>query len=270
MVYSQELSTLMSDVLTVTRVMSRNPQMVKRTGIFTRWWLWALLLLLLLFFSYRYLTKPIPPPPDIVLSFHPEKQVFQVDENADEELIALTNNLNSLLQKKSGLKEILGKEQQDVHMVRFEENKSAIGHSLHLWKNLYQEQIDLLENEAVKNFGDFTIYYGSKVYTIPEIDIPTLQKIAQFLHHTRNFNLKIIGYADGVGSYSDNEKLACDRANAIKNYLLGLNLSGLDKNTFIIECNVNEIRKYDVPSKSGSKRRVEFEFVQNTDHNPGA
>ncbi len=270
MIYSQELSELMGGVLAITRVMRKDPKMMKQTGIFTKWW-FRLSLLLLLFFAYKYFTKPVPPPPDIVLSFHPEKQIFQVDENADEELIDLTNSLNGLLQKKSGLRKVLeGEQQYDVPMVRFEENKSAIMHTLYVWKNVYQKEIDLLEQEALQNFSEFAVYYDSKVYDIPEIDIPTLQKIAQFLHHAPNLNLKIIGYADGVGTYSDNETLACDRANTVKDYLLGLNLSGLNKNTFIIECKVNEIRKYDVPSKSGSKRRVEFEFVQNTDYNPGA
>jgi len=155
-------------------------------------------------------------------------------------------------------------------VVRFEENKSAIEHTLHTWEKLYQKEVDLLESEAVKLFTDFTIYYDSKVSTVPETDKPTLQKMAEFLHHAPKLNLKITGYADGVGSYDDNEQLACGRADTVKHYMLNLEPLGLDESTFKIECNVNKIRKYDVPSKSGSKRRVEFEFIKNTDYNPGA
>jgi OOP family OmpA-OmpF porin len=77
------------------------------------------------------------------------------------------------------------------------------------------EQDRKIVNAAVKNL-DF--YFGTA--TIREYSFPSMNKVAQLLIN-KNLNLKIEAYADNKGNADDNLRLSKERAEAVKNYLVG-------------------------------------------------
>jgi len=81
------------------------------------------------------------------------------------------------------------------------------------------EQDKKVVSEAVKNldfeFNKATIKPGS---------FPTLDRLADLLN-TKHFNLKLAGYTDNVGGAAYNLRLSKDRAQAVKDYLVGKGVS---------------------------------------------
>lgn len=88
-----------------------------------------------------------------------------------------------------------------------------------------------------------------------------LDELADVLKKT-NWNLKLSGYTDNVGSESSNLKLSQNRANSVKNYLVN---KGIDPNK--IEAvgygEINPIAPNDTPENRAKNRRVEFLIIKN-------
>lgn len=88
-----------------------------------------------------------------------------------------------------------------------------------------------------------------------------LDELADVLKKT-NWNLKLSGYTDNVGSESSNLKLSQNRANSVKNYLVN---KGIDPNK--IEAvgygENNPIAPNDTAENRAKNRRVEFLIIKN-------
>jgi OOP family OmpA-OmpF porin len=81
------------------------------------------------------------------------------------------------------------------------------------------EQDKQVVKEAVKN-----LEFDFAKATIRDHSYASLDRLAQLLQE-KNFNLKLAGYTDNVGSVAANLKLSSARANAVKTYLIGKGVS---------------------------------------------
>lgn len=87
-----------------------------------------------------------------------------------------------------------------------------------------------------------------------------LDELADVLLKT-NWNLKLNGYTDNVGSESYNLKLSQNRANSVKNYLIN---KGIDPNKIQATGygENNPIAPNDTPENKAKNRRVEFIIIK--------
>jgi OOP family OmpA-OmpF porin len=79
------------------------------------------------------------------------------------------------------------------------------------------EQDRAIVKEAIRN-----LEFDFNKATIREHSFPSLDRVAQLLID-KGFHLKLAGYTDNVGSQTFNLKLSTDRAESVKNYLVGKN-----------------------------------------------
>jgi outer membrane protein OmpA-like peptidoglycan-associated protein len=88
-----------------------------------------------------------------------------------------------------------------------------------------------------------------------------LDDVAKLLRSVPNMSLNIKGHADNTGSNAVNEKLSADRANAVRNYLLGLNIvaSRLSAQGYGSSQPVSENTNAEGRAKN---RRVEMEILK--------
>ncbi|HEY2583470.1 MAG TPA: DUF6089 family protein [Mucilaginibacter sp.] len=120
--------------------------------------------------------------------------------------------------------------------------------------NITQEDKTVV-NEAVRN-----LEFDFAKSTIREHSFASLDKLADLLKQ-KNFNLKLAGYTDNVGSVAYNLKLSKDRAEAVKTYLTG---KGVDPAHIQAEGygKANPIATNKTEKGRQTNRRVEFTIFQ--------
>ncbi|RMA97312.1 OmpA family protein [Hydrogenothermus marinus] len=92
--------------------------------------------------------------------------------------------------------------------------------------------------------------------------LPYLNVISRYLKTHKNLKVKIIGYTDNIGSKKYNDKLALERAKAVKNYLIKM---GIDPKRIEIVGKGKEDYLFDNKTNLNrfTNRRAEF-FVMET------
>lgn len=121
-----------------------------------------------------------------------------------------------------------------------------------------QERVITKEDEATVSAAVKNLEFEFGKATIAEHSKPSLDKLADVLK-AKNFNLKLSGYTDNVGSQAYNLKLSKERAQAVKDYLLsqGVNDSQIVAEGFGKE---HPIASNKTDAGRAMNRRVEFKL----------
>ncbi|PZP51715.1 MAG: flagellar motor protein MotB [Pseudopedobacter saltans] len=121
-----------------------------------------------------------------------------------------------------------------------------------------QERVITKEDQATVSAAVKNLEFEFGKATIAEHSKPSLDKLAEVLK-AKNFNLKLSGYTDNVGSQAYNLKLSKERAQAVKDYLLsqGVNDSQIVAEGFGKE---NPIASNKTDAGRAMNRRVEFKL----------
>jgi len=78
----------------------------------------------------------------------------------------------------------------------------------------------VVDNEGCTKIVNLHINFETASYTIDEASKPNVKAFADFLKARSNFDAKIIGHTDSVGSVANNQKLSDNRANAVKKMIV--------------------------------------------------
>lgn len=121
-----------------------------------------------------------------------------------------------------------------------------------------QERIITKEDQATVSAAVKNLEFDFGKATIRDHSKPSLDKLAEVLK-AKNFNLKLSGYTDNVGSQAFNLKLSQDRAQAVKDYLLsqGVNDSQIVAEGFGKD---SPIASNKTEAGRAMNRRVEFKL----------
>lgn len=121
-----------------------------------------------------------------------------------------------------------------------------------------QERVITKEDEATVNAAVKNLEFDFNKATIREHSKPSLDKLADVLK-AKNFNLKLSGYTDNVGSQTYNLKLSKDRAEAVKDYLIS---QGVNESQIVAEGfgKDNPIASNATEAGRAMNRRVEFKL----------
>lgn len=79
----------------------------------------------------------------------------------------------------------------------------------------------VVDSEGCTKIVNLHINFETASYTIDEASKPNVKAFADFLKARSNFDAKIIGHTDSVGSVANNQKLSDNRANAVKEMIVG-------------------------------------------------
>lgn len=121
-----------------------------------------------------------------------------------------------------------------------------------------QERVITKEDQATAAAAVKNLEFDFAKATIRDHSKPSLDKLADVLK-AKNFNLKLSGYTDNVGSQAANLKLSKERAEAVKDYLVsqGVNESQIIADGFGKE---NPIASNKTEAGRAMNRRVEFKL----------
>ena len=118
---------------------------------------------------------------------------------------------------------------------------AAVGHQMDRQKNELEKELDNLRNEmnqkdsaimvkevtdsnnlkAIKVVLGNAILFNTNSYTLNPSAYAALSRIAYNLNQNPGTEITIVGYTDNTGSEQYNLTLSQDRADAVKNYLIG-------------------------------------------------
>ncbi len=76
-----------------------------------------------------------------------------------------------------------------------------------------------ITKQGTYNFGN--IYFDTSKATIKQESYPVLQGVITYMNGNPEAKLEIQGYTDSLGSRASNQKLSENRANAVRDYLIG-------------------------------------------------
>ncbi|HEY9203531.1 MAG TPA: OmpA family protein, partial [Sulfurimonas sp.] len=90
---------------------------------------------------------------------------------------------------------------------------------------------------------------------------PNVEAFANFLKARSNFNAKIIGHTDSVGSVTNNQKLSQNRANAVKEMIVSY---GVDASRITTEGMGESAPRAtnDTAEGRAENRRIEAELIK--------
>ncbi|MFT4202826.1 MAG: OmpA family protein [Chitinophagaceae bacterium] len=121
-----------------------------------------------------------------------------------------------------------------------------------------QERVITKEDEATVAAAVKNLEFDFNKSTIRDHSKPSLDKLADVLK-AKNFNLKLSGYTDNIGSQAANLKLSKERANAVKDYLVS---QGVNESQIVAEGfgKSNPIASNATETGRAMNRRVEFKL----------
>jgi len=121
-----------------------------------------------------------------------------------------------------------------------------------------QERIITKEDQATVSAAVKNLEFDFAKSTIRDHSKPSLDKLAEVLK-AKNFNLKLSGYTDNVGSQAANLKLSQARANAVKDYLVA---QGVNESQIVAEGfgKDSPIASNATEAGRAMNRRVEFKL----------
>jgi OOP family OmpA-OmpF porin len=80
---------------------------------------------------------------------------------------------------------------------------------------------DIVDEGGCTKIVNLHINFETASYTVDEASKPNVEAFANFLKARSNFDAKIIGHTDSVGSVASNQKLSQNRAKAVKEMIIG-------------------------------------------------
>lgn len=128
------------------------------------------------------------------------------------------------------------------------------------------EGIGIMKKELAGKLGASagilpTIFFETNSTVVAYTDYPALQQVAEYMKKNSGLKLKIIGHADYTGSDSYNEKLGMQRAEAVKEILVGF---GAPAANLMVETKGEKDPITDKKSAQARKanRRVQFMITE--------
>lgn len=105
------------------------------------------------------------------------------------------------------------------------------------------------------------INFETASYTVDQASKPNVEAFANFLKARSNFDAKIIGHTDSVGSVANNQKLSQNRANAVKEMIVSY---GVDASRITTEGMGESAPKAtnDTAEGRAENRRIEAELIK--------
>ncbi len=120
---------------------------------------------------------------------------------------------------------------------------------------------NVVDEDGCTKIVNLHINFETASYTVDEASKPNVESFANFLKARSNFDAKIIGHTDSVGSIANNQKLSQNRANAVKEMIVGY---GIDASRITTE-GMGEsapTATNDTPEGRAQNRRIEAELIK--------
>ena len=121
---------------------------------------------------------------------------------------------------------------------------------------------NVVDEEGCTKIVNLHINFETASYTVDESSKPNVEAFANFLKARSNFDAKIIGHTDSVGTIANNQKLSENRANAVKEMIVGY---GVDASRITTE-GMGEsapTATNDTAEGRAQNRRIEAELIKN-------
>ncbi len=120
---------------------------------------------------------------------------------------------------------------------------------------------NFVDEEGCTKIVNLHINFETASYTIDEASKPNVEAFANFLKARGNFDAKIIGHTDSVGSVANNQKLSENRANAVKEMIVSY---GVDANRITSEGMGESAPRAtnDTAEGRAENRRIEAELIK--------
>ncbi|ABB45292.1 OmpA/MotB [Sulfurimonas denitrificans DSM 1251] len=108
---------------------------------------------------------------------------------------------------------------------------------------------------------DLHINFDTASYKVDNASMPKVKEFAEFLKDMPNYNAKIVGHTDSVGSDKDNQKLSENRANSVKTLIVK---EGIDTKRITTEGKGEKspIATNDTKEGKAQNRRIEAELIK--------
>lgn len=120
---------------------------------------------------------------------------------------------------------------------------------------------NFVDEEGCTKIVNLHINFETASYTVDEASKPNVEAFANFLKARGNFDAKIIGHTDSVGSVANNQKLSQNRANAVKEMIVSY---GVDANRITSEGMGESAPRAtnDTAEGRAENRRIEAELIK--------
>lgn len=125
-----------------------------------------------------------------------------------------------------------------------------------------EETTDQNGLQAIKVTFDGGILFPTGKYTLNTGAKQSLTQFATSLINNPDTNIQIFGYTDNTGSYSVNEKLSNERADAVRTYLVNSGVAGSRISATGIPM-ADYVASNDTPEGRAQNRRVEIYITAN-------
>lgn len=105
------------------------------------------------------------------------------------------------------------------------------------------------------------VNFETASYKVDAASQPEVRAFAEFLKEMPNYNAKIVGHTDSVGSDKDNQKLSENRANSVKAFIVQ---EGIDAKRVITEGKGEKspVATNDTKEGKAQNRRIEAELIK--------
>lgn len=176
-----------------------------------------------------------------ILFFKSEKPGLEPDKN---EVKQPDSDGNIIITAESGIKRIVaipGNDDMKEFALEIFPGKKIKKHLL------------IIEKKKESEFRLRPVYFEFNSSGLQVADIPYMHDLIEYLRKNESLNLRIEGYADGIGSYHSNRNISIARAEAVKEYLVQ---RGINKKR--VTTAGNGFIKDQPKDTSQYNRRVEF------------
>jgi outer membrane protein OmpA-like peptidoglycan-associated protein len=120
---------------------------------------------------------------------------------------------------------------------------------------------NVVDEDGCTKIVNLHINFETASYSVDEASKPNVEAFANFLKARSNFNAKIIGHTDSVGSVTNNQKLSQNRANAVKEMIVSY---GVDESRITTEGMGESAPRAtnDTAEGRAENRRIEAELIK--------
>lgn len=120
---------------------------------------------------------------------------------------------------------------------------------------------NVVDEDGCTKIVNLHINFETASYSVDEASKPNVEAFANFLKARSNFNAKIIGHTDSVGSVTNNQKLSQNRANAVKEMIVSY---GVDASRITTEGMGESAPRAtnDTAEGRAENRRIEAELIK--------
>jgi len=121
---------------------------------------------------------------------------------------------------------------------------------------------NVVDEDGCTKIVNLHINFETASYTVDEASKPNVEAFANFLKARSNFNAKIIGHTDSVGSVDNNQKLSENRAQSVKNMIVEYGIDALRITTEGMGESAPKATN-DTADGRAQNRRIEAELIKN-------